>query len=74
MVSTINVTEAPRFYLVHPLDDVREEKCDAEGLGPMPLTPSVRVSLLALRGYLIVMGLLVCYHVMDLAGVFTHLR
>ena len=62
------------YYVVHPLDDVREEKCDAEALGPMPMTPAVKCSLFALRGYLIVMGLLVLYHVIDLSGVLKHLR
>jgi hypothetical protein len=36
----------------------------------MPMTISVRLSLMALRGYLFLMMLLVLYHVMDLAGVF----
>lgn len=60
------------FYVVHPLDDVPEEKCNAEELGPMPMTRSVKWSLLALRGYLILMGLLVAYHALDLAGIFGH--
>jgi hypothetical protein len=34
------------------------------------MTPIVRVSLLALRGYLVLMTLLVFYHVLDLAGMF----
>ena len=50
------------FVVVHPLDDVVEAKVDVEALGPMPLTPSVKFSLLVLRGYLIIMGLLVLYH------------
>ena len=62
------------FYVVHPLDDVREEKCDTEALGPMPMTPAVKYSLFALRAYLIVMGLLVLYHVVELSGVLKHLR
>ena len=57
------------FAVVHPLDDVVEEKVDTSTLGPMPITPSVRLSLMALRGYLILMMLLVLYHVLDLAGV-----
>jgi hypothetical protein len=65
--------EMARYHVVHPLDDVAEEKRDPESLGPMPMTPSVRISLLALRGYLILMGLLVLYHVLDLAGLFHHL-
>ena len=36
----------------------------------MPMTTTVKLSLLALRGYLVVMMLMVLYHVMDLAGVF----
>ncbi len=60
------------FVVVHPLDDVPEEKIDASKLGPMPMTSSVRLSLLALRGYLILMVVLVLYHVLDLAGAFGH--
>lgn len=60
------------FVVVHPLDDVREEKVDTSSLGAMPMTLSVKLSLMALRGYLILMMLLVLYHVMDLAGVFAH--
>jgi hypothetical protein len=48
-----------------------EEKRDPSGLGPMPMTLSVRLSLLALRAYLILMTLLVVYHVVDLAGLLT---
>jgi len=59
------------FVVVHPLDDAPEQKVDATALGPMPMTASVKLSLLALRGYLILMMLLVLYHVMDLAGAFT---
>jgi hypothetical protein len=60
------------FYVVHPLDDVRERKIDMAGLGPMRMTRTVRVSLLALRGYLMLMLLLVVYHVLELAGLLGH--
>ena len=60
------------FYVVHPLDDVAEEKFDAENLGPMPMTRSVKWSLMALRGYLVTMGVLVAYHVLCVAGVIGH--
>ena len=53
--------------MVHPLDDVPEIKVDTEALGPMPMTRSVRYSLLSLRAYLILMVLLVVYHVVMLA-------
>jgi hypothetical protein len=64
------VVEVPEdhFVVVHPLDDTVEEKVDTSSLGPMPMTTSVKVSLMALRGYLLLMMLLVLYHVMDLAG------
>lgn len=66
------ITEVPEnhFVVVHPLDDVPEQKVDTSTLGAMPMTASVRVSLMALRGYLVLMMLLVLYHVMDLAGAF----
>ena len=69
-VREMAIDEVPEnhFIVVHPLDDVPEEKVDTSSLGPMPMTRSVRYSLMALRGYLIVMGLLVAYHVIDLAA------
>ena len=59
-----------RFVVIHPLDDLPEEKVDTESLGPMPMTRSVRISLLSLRAYLVAMMLLVLYHALDLAGLF----
>jgi hypothetical protein len=56
------------FVVIHPLDDVPEEKVDTENLGPMTMTAGVRISLLSLRAYLVLMMLLVLYHVLDLAG------
>ena len=64
-------TATHQFLVIHPLDDAPERKVDTEGLGPMPMTRSVRYSLLSLRGYLILMILMVTYHVADLAGVFA---
>ncbi|HLI63656.1 MAG TPA: hypothetical protein VKV05_09665 [Terriglobales bacterium] len=60
------------YVVVHPLDDVPEEKVDTNKLGPMPMTTSVKLSLIALRSYLLLMVLLVLYHVLDLAGLFRH--
>ena len=59
--------EKDHFVVVHPLDDVLETKVNMDALGPMPMTRSVRVSLLSLRAYLILMVLLVVYHVVMLA-------
>jgi hypothetical protein len=58
------------FLVIHPLDDIQEQKIATKHLGAMRMTPVVRVSLLALRGYLVLMTLLVFYHVLDLAGMF----
>jgi hypothetical protein len=66
--TTIQNVSEDQFVVVHPLDDVREEKVDTASLGPMSMTPSVRISLMALRGYLVLMMLLVLYHVIDLSG------
>jgi len=60
------------LQVVHPLDDIAEEKRSPEGLGQMPISTSVRFSLYALRGYLALIGLMVAYRVLTLAGVFSH--
>jgi hypothetical protein len=62
--------EKNRFVVIHPLDDRPEQKVDMEQLGPMPLTTTVRLSLMSLRAYLVVMMVLVLYHVLALAGLF----
>ncbi len=59
-----------QFVVVHPLDDLPEQKVDTESLGPMPMSKSVRLSLMSLRAYLVVMMLMVLYHVLGLAGLF----
>ncbi len=60
------------FQVIHPLDDIAEEKCSPVGLGRMPMSTSVRLSLYALQGYLVLIGLTVGYRVLTLAGVFGH--
>lgn len=59
-------------FVVHPLDDLPEQKREMDHLPPMKMTVSVRLSLIVLRVYLILMGLMMLYHVLDLAGVFGH--
>ncbi len=49
--------------IIHPLDDLPEEKLYHADLGRMALTPTVRLSLLALRLYLALMVLLVAWRV-----------
>jgi hypothetical protein len=63
-----NTIDEREFLVIHPLDDVVEQKVETKHLGPMRMTPTVRISLLALRGYLMLMMLLLLYHVLGLAG------
>ncbi len=65
--STVKKEES--FLVIHPLDDVQEQKMDPNGLGAMGMTPLVKGSLITLRVYLILMVLMMIYHVLDLAGV-----
>jgi len=55
------------FHVIHPLDDLPEEKVKSDHLPPLKMTRSVRWSLFTLRAYLIIMMLLLFYHVFDLA-------
>ena len=66
-----NVTKERDFLVVHPLDDIPEQKLETKHLGPMRMTLAVRFSLFALRGYLVLITLMVFYHVLDLAGIFS---
>ena len=69
-MASIQNTYEPQYYnVIQPLDDVPEQKCTSEGLGHIAMTPAVRISLSVLRGYLILMTLMLGYHVLDLAGV-----
>lgn len=72
LLKPVELNEIPQehFVVVHPLDDVPEQKVDITALAPMPMTASVKVSLILLRGYLVLMMLLVLYHVVDVAGGF----
>jgi hypothetical protein len=65
-----NTIDERDLVVVHPLDDAPEQKIETAHLGPMRMTPAVRISLLALRGYLVLMMLLLLYHVLGLAGLF----
>ena len=70
----VNLNDLPEnhYLVVHPLNDIPEEKIDTSNLKPMAPTTSVKLSLLSLRAYLILMMGLVLYHVLDLAGLFGH--
>jgi hypothetical protein len=70
MATMLNSIDRCEYVVIHPLDDRPETKIDTSQLGPMPMTPSVRLSLYSLRAYLVAMMLLVFYHVLHLAHVF----
>lgn len=58
------------YDVIHPLDDEPEAKVNTESLGRMPLTRTVKWSLVSLRAYLVLMLLLVTFRVLQLAGLF----
>ena len=74
MATVQNSYQPEYFRVVHPLEDVPEQKCVSEGLGQIAMTPSVRLSLKILRGYLILMTAMLLYHVLDLAGMLKHFK
>jgi hypothetical protein len=63
-----------RFRVIHPLDDVPEQKCSTVGLGKIRMTRAARLSLGILRAYLILMTLMLGYHVLDLSGLLHKVR
>ena len=74
-MATLNVIpNMNEFRVIHPLDDVAEQKCSTEGLGKITMTRAVRISLGVLRAYLILMTLMLAYHVVDLSGLLHKVR
>lgn len=60
------------LYVIHPLDDVQEQKRSSEGLGLIELSPTVRWSLRVLRVYLIAMTGVLLYRVGELTQIIGH--
>ena len=52
------------FTVIHPLDDVREQKLFRADLGRMHMSRNVRFALFLLRGYLASMVLMVGWRVL----------
>lgn len=71
-LATTPIHHDATHYVIHPLDDIREQKCTSEGLGLMHLTLTARISLAALRVYLIAMTCIILYRTLTLAHVLTH--
>ena len=69
-MSTITTSmDIHTYTVVHPLDDAPEQKCGAEHLGRIEITRGVKISLLALRGYLLLMMGMLAYHVLNSTGI-----
>jgi hypothetical protein len=74
-MATMQNSFTPEYFrVIHPLNDAPEQKCSSEGLGHIAMTPTVRLSLKVLRGYLILMSGMLLYHVLDMAGILHQLR
>ena len=74
-MATIQNSYEPKYFrVIHPLNDVAEPKCESEGLGPIAMTATVRISLKVLRCYLLLMSAMLLYHVLDLAGILHGLK
>ena len=70
-IATQTQDQAP-LYVIHPLDDVPEEKRTGEGLGQIHMSGAIKASLVSLRVYLMLIMALAVYHVMDLTGLLGH--
>jgi hypothetical protein len=51
LLNTTSNTRLPAYWVVHPLDDLPEQKRDVSAVGPMAMTPSARLSLFALKEF-----------------------
>jgi hypothetical protein len=74
MSSLQNRYETESFRVIHPLDDLPEQKCSSEGLGRIAMTLPVRICLGVLRAYLTAMTAMLGYHVLDLASMVHGLK
>ena len=67
-------TMSPNYTVIHPLDDAPEEKCSSTHLDKIAMSPTVRISLIVLRGYLVLISALCLYHVLGVAGLLSKLK
>lgn len=56
------------FLVVHPLDDLREEKFGVGLTNRMQLTRLAKLVLVALRGYLMLMAMLLVYRLFEVVS------
>jgi len=62
----------PGYQVIHPLYDQPEVKRNADGLGPIQLTPACRIALVAVRCYLLAIMLLGGYRLVTLVHTLGH--
>lgn len=74
MATIPNLNNRELYCVIHPLNDVPEEKRSSENIGLMEMTLVVRGSLYLLRGYLLFISGMLLYRVAEMAGVLHHLR
>ncbi|HZT42463.1 MAG TPA: hypothetical protein VFA07_09735 [Chthonomonadaceae bacterium] len=72
MTVTTSSIENTRYYVVHPLDDVPEQKCCPDGLGAMQMSKSVKASLIVLRAYLLLIVGLALFRLLVMIGLLGH--
>ena len=68
MATLQNSYELDGYRVVHPLEDAPEQKCETEGGGPMVMRPGVRLWLMVLRGYLILVTLMLVWDVLPITA------
>ncbi len=69
--SPLGAAREGRYVVVHPLDDLPEEKVNPDRVGQIRMTRAVRISLISLRTYLVLMTLLLLYHVLGMGAWFA---
>ena len=68
MSSTAYTKDLSGYKVIHPLNDVAEEKCSDEHLGTIQMSRSVKISLFVLRAYLIGIVGLAIYRFLAVSG------
>jgi hypothetical protein len=72
MTTMVNTAETKLYTVIHPLDDAPEQKRSLEAIGPIKMSRSVRLSLMALRAYLVLMTAMTAVRVVEIASTLGH--
>ena len=68
MASVAYTKDLNGYEVIHPLNDVAEEKCSDEHLGTIQMSRSVKISLFVLRAYLIGIVALAIYRFLAMSA------